>query len=43
MVSLGEGDLAGARAVMAAVGGAVDSDALLAYLSIYQDLVLGAR
>jgi eukaryotic-like serine/threonine-protein kinase len=38
MVSLAEGDLPGARAVMAASGGQVDSDALLAYLAIYQDL-----
>src|SRR5262249_18172638 len=33
MASLGEGDLAGARAVMAASAGAVDPDALLAFLA----------
>jgi tetratricopeptide (TPR) repeat protein len=38
MASLAEGDLAGARAVMAASAGSVESDALLAYLSIYYDL-----
>ena len=38
MASLAEGDLAGARAVMAASAGSVDSDALLAYLSLYYDL-----
>jgi TolB-like protein/tetratricopeptide (TPR) repeat protein len=38
MVSLAEGDLAGARAVMTASAGQVGSDVLLAYLSIFQDL-----
>jgi serine/threonine-protein kinase len=38
MVSLAEGDLAGARGLVTAGAGQVDSDALLAYLSIYQDL-----
>ncbi|HEY9507280.1 MAG TPA: hypothetical protein VIQ27_15005, partial [Gemmatimonadales bacterium] len=38
MVSLAEGDLPGARAVMAASAGMVDSDALLAFLATYQDL-----
>jgi eukaryotic-like serine/threonine-protein kinase len=38
MVNLAEGDLAGARAVIAASAGTVDSDALLAFLSNYQDL-----
>jgi TolB-like protein len=38
MVSLAEGDLPGARAVMTASAGQGELDALLAYLSIYQDL-----
>jgi eukaryotic-like serine/threonine-protein kinase len=38
MVSLAEGDLAGARGLVTAAAGQVESDALLAYLSIYQDL-----
>jgi TolB-like protein len=38
MASLGEGDLAGARAVIAASAGQVDRDALLAYFATYYDL-----
>ncbi|MGH7514884.1 MAG: hypothetical protein ACREOQ_18415, partial [Gemmatimonadales bacterium] len=38
MASLQQGDLPGARAVIAASAGAVGSDALLEYLSVYQDL-----
>ncbi|HEX3234683.1 MAG TPA: protein kinase [Gemmatimonadales bacterium] len=38
MVSLAEGDLPGARSVIAASAGAVGTDALLEFLSVYQDL-----
>jgi serine/threonine-protein kinase len=38
MVSLGEGDLAGARAVAAGTAGTVEADALIAFLAIYWDL-----
>jgi eukaryotic-like serine/threonine-protein kinase len=38
MVSLGEGDLSGARAVMAEAAGRVAPDVLLAYLALYQEL-----
>jgi tetratricopeptide (TPR) repeat protein len=38
MVSLAEGDLPGARAVMAASAGSADPDALLVFLAMYQDL-----
>ncbi len=39
MTFLGEGDLAGARAVLAAAPKAIDPTALVAYLAAYQDLV----
>jgi tetratricopeptide (TPR) repeat protein len=38
MVSLAEGDLAGARTVAAGTAGSVDADALIAFLGVYWDL-----
>ena len=43
MTYLGEGDLAGARAVIKAAPKEVEPTALVAYMAIYQDLVLGPR